>query len=193
MSKFTNPNAIQGQPVLRGDILLKAAAQLDKLKTPGHIAVTSPDFINGSKKFAIENIPVGSTPGDLIQEQRPFDVGFPSLNVRTLTSGTWSPWRSQAAPSNFAVGGGTAQAQTATLALVVAYVAGMEISYIATVSNTAAAPTVNLNGLGAKTVKLGVGGATSDALVADAIKIGLLVRLQYDGTDFRLLNPQATA
>jgi len=25
------------------------------------------------------------------------------------------------------------------------------------------------------------------------IKIGLLVRLQYDGTDFRLMNPQATS
>lgn len=87
-----NPNLVEGQPVFRGDVLLKNAAQLDKLKTPGTLGVTSPAFINGSKKFALEILPVGDTPGDLIQVQKPFDVGFPAEYRRKLTSGTWGDW-----------------------------------------------------------------------------------------------------
>ena len=87
-----NPNAVEGQPCLRGDILLKNAAQLNKLVAVGPYAVTSPAFINGSKKFAIDNIPVGDVPRDIIQIQRPFDVGFPNIFLRTLTNGTWSAW-----------------------------------------------------------------------------------------------------
>lgn len=94
MSRHSNPNAIEGQPCLRGDILLKSAGRLDKLTLPGSWAVTSPSFINGAKKFAIENIPVGDTPGDIIQVQRPFDVGYPDSYSRTLTDGTWSAWTS---------------------------------------------------------------------------------------------------
>lgn len=94
MARHTNPNAVEGQPCLRGDILLKNAAQLNKLTLPGSYAVTSPTFINGSKKFAIENIPVGDVPRDLIQIQRPFDVGYPNSFSRTLTNGTWSAWTS---------------------------------------------------------------------------------------------------
>lgn len=87
-----NPNLVEGQPVYRGDVLLKNAAQLDKLKTPGTLGVTSPDFINGSKKFALEVFPVGSTPGDIIQVQKPFDAGFPAEYRRKLTSGVWGDW-----------------------------------------------------------------------------------------------------
>lgn len=87
-----NPNLVDGQPVYRGDVLLKNAAQLDKLKTPGTLGVTSPSFINGSKKFTLEIFPVGSTPGDIIQVQKPFDVGFPAEYRRKLTSGTWGDW-----------------------------------------------------------------------------------------------------
>lgn len=94
MSRHSNPNAVEGKPCLRGDILLKNAAQLNKLTAPGPYAVTSPAFINGSKKFAIENIPVGDVPRDLIQIQRPFDVGYPNSFSRTLTNGTWSAWTS---------------------------------------------------------------------------------------------------
>lgn len=87
-----NPNLVDGQPVYRGDVLLKNSAQLDKLKTPGTLGVTSPSFINGSKKFTLEIFPVGSTPGDIIQVQKPFDVGFPAEYRRKLTSGVWGAW-----------------------------------------------------------------------------------------------------
>ncbi len=100
MSRHSNPNAVEGKPCLGGDILLKNAAQLNKLTLPGPFAVTSPVFINGSKKFAIENIPVGDVPRDLIQIQRPFDVGYPNSFSRTLTNGTWSAWTSLEATIN---------------------------------------------------------------------------------------------
>ena len=100
MARHTNPNALEGKPALRGDILLKSAAKLDGLTTPGFYAVTSPAFINGSKKFAIDNIPVGDVPRDIIQIQRPFDVGYPNSFSRTLTNGVWSAWTSLEATIN---------------------------------------------------------------------------------------------
>lgn len=55
-------------------------------------------------------------------------------------------------------------------------------------ANTAVAPTLNLNSYGAKTIKL-PGGAE---LVPGNIKAGHVGILQYDGTDFILLNPSTT-
>jgi len=93
----------------------------------------------------------------------------------------------------FGVGGGTAQAQTATVPMVAyGYVAGMEISYIPSVTNTGAAATVNVNALGAKTILRGNSCGLGTALLAGDILLGIPAKLQYDGTNFRLLNPQAS-
>lgn len=74
----------------------------------------------------------------------------------------------------FGTGGGTANAQTVTLPVApLAYSDGMEITYFAGVANTGAM-TLNVNGLGAKTVKiLGLD------VPAGLIKAGTLVRGIY--------------
>jgi len=95
--------------------------------------------------------------------------------------------------STFGIGGGTAQVQTATIPLLITgYVPGMEVTYIATVSNTDAAPTVNINSFGAKAIIRGSKGASSTALVANDITAGLPVHIKLDatGTYFWLMNPQ---
>ena len=94
--------------------------------------------------------------------------------------------------ATFGVGGGTAQVQTATIPiLIAAYVPGMEFAFIPSVSNTATAPTLNMNSLGAKTVLRGIKASSSSALVAGDITIGVPSKILYDGTNFRLMNPQA--
>lgn len=91
----------------------------------------------------------------------------------------------------FGVGGGTAQAQIATVPIVsYGYAAGMEITYIPTVSNTSSNPTININGLGNKTILSGVNSSLSSTLIAGDIVVGIPARLMYDGTYFRLMNPQ---
>jgi hypothetical protein len=86
----------------------------------------------------------------------------------------------------FGIGGGTAQTQTATVpVLASAYYPGLRISYVVSVSNTAANPTLNMNTLGAKTVIK----ANTTAIAANDLLIGMVAELVYDGTYFRLLNP----
>jgi hypothetical protein len=87
----------------------------------------------------------------------------------------------------FGVGGGTAQVQTATVSIfATAYFAGLRFSIIISVSNTGADPTLNLNGLGAKTVKSSAGGS----IAATDMQIGAVAEFIYDGTYLRLMNPQ---
>jgi hypothetical protein len=88
----------------------------------------------------------------------------------------------------FGVGGGTAQAQTATVPIfATSYFSGLRFSIVISVSNTATNPTMNLNSLGAKTVKNQTGGN----LKAADLLIGTIADFVYDGTYLRLMNPQA--
>lgn len=97
-------------------------------------------------------------------------------------------------PSMFAtgIGSGTAQAQIATAPMLSAGLfTGLRVTYFASVSNTDTAPTVNVNGFGEKTIIRGAGAvATSSALVANDILIGMPVDILYNGTDWLLMNPQ---
>ena len=91
----------------------------------------------------------------------------------------------------FGVGGGTAQAQTVTAAIVAyAYIPGMRFTYIPTQSNTGANPTINLNGLGAKIAYRGCGANPSALVVAGDILAGVPCDCLYDGTYIRIMNPQ---
>jgi len=89
----------------------------------------------------------------------------------------------------YVAGGGTAQAQTATLVpAATALTTGLEVRWLPTAANTAAAPTLAVNGLTATAItKLGTAallpGDLSTTAIADAI---------YDGTQFELQNPQST-
>jgi hypothetical protein len=72
---------------------------------------------------------------------------------------------------------------TPTSAFPAAYVTGMPISLKSAATNTGAM-TVNVNGLGVKAIKKGV----NQALVAGDVQSGALITVQYDGTNFQLLN-----
>ena len=89
-------------------------------------------------------------------------------------------------PQNYAVAAGT-DTYTATLSPVpTAYVTGVDYHITFTNANTATAPTLNLNALGAVTIKK-EGGA---ALVAGDIPANHAGILRHNGTDFILLNPK---
>lgn len=91
-------------------------------------------------------------------------------------------------PTLYVAGGGTAQAQTVTLApAATSLVAGLTVRWVPTAANTAGAPTLAVNGLTAKTItKCG-----TTALVANDLTTAALATATYDGTQFQLLNPQA--
>ncbi len=73
---------------------------------------------------------------------------------------------------------------TATLGIT-AYTTGQRYYVVFTNANTATAPTLNLDSLGAKTIKLSGGYALTRCDIRDGHKAVLL----YDGTDFILINP----
>lgn len=82
--------------------------------------------------------------------------------------------------------GGTAQAQTVSMSPApAAYAAGMVVAFRAGNTNTAAAPTLNVNSLGAKTLKR----ANGTAIRAGDIVQNGIYHAVYDGTDFLVLNP----
>lgn len=85
---------------------------------------------------------------------------------------------------SYVVAGGSANALTATTsAPLPAYVAGVALDVLATVANTGAA-TINLNGLGAKSIV----NYDGSALVAGEISVGMVLRLVYNGTNFVFQN-----
>lgn len=91
----------------------------------------------------------------------------------------------QAATYIYAVTSGAANTYTANLTPAIsAYTEGMVIRALINVSNTGAS-TININGLGAKSIKV-MGGYT---LLPNEMQTGMLAELFYDGTDFILLNP----
>ena len=90
--------------------------------------------------------------------------------------------------------GGLVDAMTGTLApAIVAYVAGLRVSCIPNLANTIDAPTINLNALGAKTVKKRGTGGTAVPLAPGDYNASGAFDFEYDGTDFILLNPMFNA
>lgn len=89
---------------------------------------------------------------------------------------------------------GTADAMTATLVpAITAYTTGMRVTALLPGANTVTGPTLNLNSLGNKTVKKKSGTGAKVALVAGDYNATLPFELEYDGTDFVLLNPLVAA
>lgn len=87
----------------------------------------------------------------------------------------------------FATTGGTANAITLTLPLApAAYAQPLNITFKASGTNTGSV-TVNVNGLGAKTVKKIFAGAIVDLVAADIVS-GAIYEIVYDGVDFQLVN-----
>jgi hypothetical protein len=81
--------------------------------------------------------------------------------------------------------GGTANAITATFSpTITAYTTGMVIVFVPSAANTTTNPTINVDGLGAKTIK-----TLNAALTPGNIAASQPAVLRYDGTDFMLMNP----
>ena len=79
--------------------------------------------------------------------------------------------------------GGTANAITLTTGFsVAAYAAGQSFTFIPTSTNTATTVTINVDGLGAKSVKRPNG----DAPVQGDITLGVMTTVTYDGTSFQI-------
>jgi len=71
------------------------------------------------------------------------------------------------------------------------YMVGQELAFKANTANTGAA-TLNVNGLGAKTIKKVAGGITTD-LATNDIRAGQYVKVMYDGTNFQMLSASGNA
>ncbi len=85
----------------------------------------------------------------------------------------------------YAASAGTPTTYTLTLAPVLGtYTTGMEIRFKAHTANAAGPVTLNVNALGAKTIKKDVG----TDLAANDIKLDQLVTVAYDGTNFQLIS-----
>lgn len=90
----------------------------------------------------------------------------------------------------YGTAGGTAQAITLAVSASITLSAGMRFTFKPIANNTATNPTININNLGAKTILRGINAAASAALIANDIVQNIDAILEYDGTNFRLLNPQ---
>ena len=87
----------------------------------------------------------------------------------------------------YAAGGGTANAQTVTLAPAIAsYTVGLSVCWLPTANNTTSTPTLNVNGKGAVTIIK----AGSNPLAGSDITTTAIACAIYDGTSFELQNPQ---
>jgi hypothetical protein len=101
--------------------------------------------------------------------------------LRQLAADGTSLW--QSTPTWMGTTGGSAAAYTLTPTVALAaYTTGQSFRALTSFANTAAAPTLNISGLGAKTVVRADGSAVGIGDIANATVIDLL----YDGTSFRL-------
>ncbi len=90
-------------------------------------------------------------------------------------------------PRNYGVDAGSTDTYAITLAPALgAYAAGLMITFKAATANTGAA-SLNVNGLGAKTIVK----AVSTTLADSDILAAMLCIVVYDGTNFVLMNPRA--
>ncbi len=67
------------------------------------------------------------------------------------------------------------------------YVSGAKYSFVPTAANSGPA-TVNINGLGIKSIYT-IANGTPTALVGNELAIGGIAEIEYDGTQFQILNP----
>ncbi len=118
------------------------------------------------------------------------------VDARTTTGGTGAALvptpdtQRSTLLSDYKADTGAANAYVITpVPAITAYAAGQIFSFKATNANTTTS-TLNVSGLGVKTIKK-LGGSTD--LVAADIVAGQIVQVEYDGTNFQMLNPTGTA
>lgn len=109
-----------------------------------------------------------------------------------ITIGTINATTNEFVPANTGHYGGSAGGTANVLTLTPApalgsYAAGIIYNLLLTATNTASAPTINVSGLGAKTVKYN-NGSGKVSLPIGGLQNGTIATIIYDGTDFVLLN-----
>ena len=144
------------------------AAIANYLARPGDslVSTPAPDFVT----LAESRIAYGA------------DTPFPSRPLRIRAMETTAVLMTGAAQVG-GVSGGSANAQTVTLATTPTLAPGLTIGFTAGFSNTAAC-TLNPNGLGAQNIKLDMPKA---ALTGGEIVAGAAYQVYYDGADFILV------
>lgn len=145
--------------------------------------------INGSSATAANQIvPTRSLAGFATLMVSPAAFATYDQNGNTLTASTLGQNGNALIPLYYVTGGGTAQAQTATLVPAATSLAtGLLVCWTPTAANTATAPTLAVNGLTAKTiVRRGAVGLVANDLTTTSVACAM-----YNGTNFELWNPQA--
>jgi hypothetical protein len=108
-------------------------------------------------------------------------------NVTNIATNTTNVTNLQTGTYHYVTTSGSANAYVAATPALGAYAAGNLVVFNANFTNTGSA-TLNLNSLGAKTIKK-LDGATN--LVSGDIVSGQVVVVRYDGTNFQMLSPVA--
>jgi len=130
---------------------------------------TGDTYYNGGSG-TLTRVPIGST-GQILTVAG----GIPIWSSPTATN------------TNYAVDSGVANAYIANLSPALAtYTAGVLVQFKASNANTTAS-TVNINGLGVKTIKKSNGNDLSGGEIVS----GQVVELEYDGTNFQIISPTA--
>jgi hypothetical protein len=116
--------------------------------------------------------------------------GFKHTNVSAATARTNYVTAGQVIDNSLVylgTAGGTANALTLTPTISIsAYATSQRFSFAVGTTNTASA-TININGLGAKTIKRQNG----RSLIGNELIIGTIYEIFYNGVDFVLLNPSS--
>jgi hypothetical protein len=161
-----------GQPVVTGTVISSTAFNLltSDLATGLSTAMTK-----DGQTTATANIPMGT-------------FKFTGLGAGTNATDSAQYGQLQAGATTIATVTGTDTLTGTLTPAIAAYATGNLFSFVAAATNTGAA-TINLNGLGAKSItKLG-----TTALAAGDIVSGQVHLIEYDGTRFQLINPSTVA
>lgn len=141
-------------------------------------------IIIGGGGTAVDNIDIGDSTADVAITANVGVINFTNFDVdssgNTTVGGVLSVHS-----INYAISSAADDDYIVTLSpAITSYVAGLPIYFDASVDNSGAC-TLNVNGLGAKNIKLQAGGdPTDDYLEADGITF-----VMYDGTSFILMTP----
>lgn len=160
-----------GQPVVTGTVISSTAFNLltSDLATGLSTAMTK-----DGQTTATANIPMGT-------------FKFTGLGAGTNATDSAQYGQLQAGATTIATVTGTDTLTGSLTPAIAAYATGNLFSFVAANTNTGAT-TINLNGLGAKSItKLG-----TTALAAGDLVSGQVHLIEYDGTRFQLINPSGT-